>query len=423
MHAVDTSRADNACALVTPDVKNTLLGDVRHWRSFLLEDPVDLGLRKDLPDFLKGIAHTFMGRADSSPLPGVRREMDHWYGTDEGQQTLQALLKRLWWQMGKASAHAMPAHDARHAMFKVPAAALEYLQSEQAEGWERLGLLSSLLHDHGRWAEERIWGGPQQSLVHARLSYLLGKELLEEFDLPQSISDQVLLATIAHSSGAGVQDPMPMKLTVAADRAQLLGAEIVIRLLHHPVLENGDLSTYASHPGTRSVLDRLFHFATTRLPGPLFSRDEAIEGLVDGLVDVLLLSEDEGASRLRFCGDRSEKQSLPLAEWGQRWTAARELPLKVGTAQMQAMKLLSVAHLAPGQHHLMNALKKLPVSDTAASRNAARALAHAEHLRAREDARQVARLHVIREQYDDDSLVRELASLLIAQWDGPALRE
>ena len=318
--------------------------------------------------------------------------------------------------------HAMPAHDARHAMFKVPTAALEYMDAERAEGWERLGLLSSLLHDHGRWAEERIWGGPQQSLVHARLSYLLGKELLEQFDVPEPIADQILLATIAHTAGASVEDTMPLRITVSADRAQLLGPEIVIRLLHHPAMESGDLSTYMSFPGTRSVLDRLCHFVTTRIPGPLFSRDLAVLSLRDGLMDVLLLSENESASHTRFCDSRSSDGALlPVAEWHRRWTKVHDLEIDAGTAPMQATIVLSAAHLAPGREHVVNALKKLPGPEESASIDVARALAYVEQLRMTEDARQSAQLQRIGDRYGDDQLVSELAVLLVNHWESPLL--
>ena len=397
---------------------NSSFFDIRCWRRFLLEDPIAAGLAELLPDHLKQVSLEFLGRVDSSPGPSSCQLMDHWYASRDGQQVMDALLSRLWNDMAKDAKHAMPAHDKRHAMFKVPAAALEYMDAERVDGWGRLGLVSSLMHDRGRWAEERIWGGPQQSLVHARLSYVLGKEFLQDFDVPAAVADQILLATVRHTSGAGIQDTMPQKITVSADRAQLIGAEIVIRLLHHPPMPNGDLSSYLSDSSGHSVLDRLYHFATTKIPGPLFALDGDMTVLVDGLVDVLLLSEDEDSSRRRFLSAGNEKRAfLEAGEWRRRWDAAQELPIHCGTALQEATALLSAPHLAAGHGHIGNALNKLPPPSDDRSIRVGRALAHARHLRMSEDDRQFARLTRIIDLYADDALSRRLAGKLIAEWD------
>lgn len=88
--------------------------------------------------------------------------LDAWYESGEGQVVLLDLFGRLWAKMEDISQWAMPAHDRRHPMYKVPASSIEYIQAERVRGYERVGVFGALLHNQGRWAEERIFVGPRR---------------------------------------------------------------------------------------------------------------------------------------------------------------------------------------------------------------------------------------------------------------------
>lgn len=395
------------------------LAGVTDWRRFLLEDPLHPQLAEDLPAFLKAEGHAFLERAKPFLDLAEDVQLERWYGSSEGQEALSSVTRALWAQMSEFSAHAMPAHDARHAMFKVPAAALEYMTTEKVQGWERIGLLGALLHDHGRWAEERIWGYPGESLVHARLSFLLGRQVLESFDMPQAARDQILLAAIRHTSGAVPRDPMPLKLTVSADRDQLYGPEVILRLLHHAAGTDGDMASFYGEVEGRTVLDRLYVFLTNRLPGPLFSRAEHVEGLWQVLADFILLCEDEDESRRRFCAGRK----LPPEGfvWRDAWERAQQRLLPEVDPVTMADALLCAPHVAPAAHYRHSALCKVAMARKDRWPALGSALALACHARFAEDRRQLLHLHDIQSANRGDAFVHTLCTLLIANWGQPSL--
>jgi len=158
--------------------------------------------------------------------------LNEWYH-GEGQGVLCDLFKKLWLVLESLSISAMPSHDARHAIYKVPASALELIDAENITGWERVGVLGALMHDWGRWSEERIFGAPQGGSTHSRMSFVLAKEFLEDFAIPGEIKWHILNAVLVHTKGATENDPMVAKITVTADREQLWGPEFILRLMHH----------------------------------------------------------------------------------------------------------------------------------------------------------------------------------------------
>lgn len=345
---------------LTPD---SIPFNATSWRSLLLEGPVDKPLRQGLPGLAKQLGHQFLQDHAhlQDPLSSAQRdELDRWYISAEGQQTLQKLTGALWAQMSEFSAYAMPAHDARHAMYKVPATALEYLHAEALQGWERVGLLGALLHDHGRWAEERIFGHPGESVFHARLSFLLGQEVVDRFEMPSLVKQHIVLSALRHTSGANPDDPMPLKLTVSADRDQLYGPEIILRLAHHAPSPDGSMETfsdptYATSP--RSVLGRLSVFLLHRLPGPLFSRQAQVDELWSILLNFVLLAETADDSRSRFqallAQDRNQKLGSTF-DWETQWTAAHHhaAALQCRAHASALDELLAAPHAAPSEHYL-----------------------------------------------------------------------
>jgi hypothetical protein len=155
------------------------LQNTAKWRQFFFHEPFPEDLSEVLPVFLKQRSQTFIGTVPYSFADKLNQELNDWYWSSEGQNVLRFACDALWKQMATHAQNAQPAHDARHAMYKVPSAALAYIHAEKVEGWERVGVLGALLHDHGRWPEERIYGEPLQSQLHAQISFVLGQEWLE----------------------------------------------------------------------------------------------------------------------------------------------------------------------------------------------------------------------------------------------------
>ncbi|MBC7472682.1 MAG: hypothetical protein H7263_00200, partial [Candidatus Sericytochromatia bacterium] len=166
-----------------------------------------------IPKDLKQNVHSY---TDKNPSPILNNEvLNNWYH-HEGQAILITVFEKLWNILSNLSQNAMPSHDARHAIFKVPACVLELIDSEQVSGWETVGVLGGLMHDWGRWSEERIYGRPQGGAIHSRMSFLLSKEFLEDFDIPKEIKWHILEAVKVHTKGGNEDSPMVTKLTVAA---------------------------------------------------------------------------------------------------------------------------------------------------------------------------------------------------------------
>lgn len=390
------------------------------WRKLLLEDPIQPGLQDALPAFLKSTAQEFIPQVALQFTSGQHAELDRWYSSTAGQGALSEFAKRLWQQMASLSEHAMPAHDARHAMYKVPARSLEYMAAEGVQGWQRVGILGGLLHDHGRWAEERIFGEPGESLIHARLSYLLGKELLDRLEMPELVRQHILLSAIRHTSGATEVDPMPLKLTVSADRDQLYGPEIVLRVAHHMVKADGDSSSFYGEKPGKSILDNVSKYLANRLPGPLFSLREHVDYLWQVLATFVLMCETRERAEQRFAkvvaSDIGVPESLRPYNVQAEWEQAQDLrPRGVGPAAALA-KLLDAAHVAPSLKYRQEALDKLSALPKDRAPALAGALTFIEEERWAEDQRQRLALLRILESNPSDRLVLTLGGLLIAGW-------
>ncbi|WP_028312552.1 hypothetical protein [Derxia gummosa] len=407
---------------------------VHGWRELLLDTPPAPELRAAFADWSKAVARDFLARADRPPASAEHAELDRWYASATGQQTLAAVTVALWRQMSAHADHAMPAHDARHAMLKVPTASLEHLMAERVEGHARIGALGALLHDHGRWAEERLFGGPAASVLHARMSFLLGRELLAGFELPPLLADQLLLTALRHTSGAEPQDPMPLKLTVSADRDQLFGHEIALRLCHHAPNERGEYRSLVGElPGEApglSALDRIEFFFRNRLPGPLFALDAQVAARRAWLFDFLLMAEPFTASRARFADLAADGQGAPahqgrrlpaslldgldLAERHARATALRPAATDPET---ELAALLDLPRVAPSPAYRALAMGRLARLDDAARERLAGAFRFAADACHADDARQLTFLRALRQREAADAPVAALAGLLInAGW-------
>jgi hypothetical protein len=279
------------------------------------------------------------------------------------------------------------------------------------------------LHDHGRWAEERVFGFPDSSVVHARLSYLLGHELLEAYEMPLLIKQHILMAAIRHTTGAAPSDAMPLKLTVSADRDQLYGPEIILRNAHHTIGTDGGGSSYYGERHGRTVLERLERYLSHRLPGPLFSRHSQVNLLWQILATFLLIAEAPAASRQRFeriaAHQPAASELLPAFDWRRSYEESQQY-LTNSLSPAEALDALLMApHLAPAKVYRLEAQSKLScVSEDNAPRLAG-ALWYAHQLRHALDADEHLALERIAALNSSDALISGLCALVLDQ--GPAI--
>lgn len=240
------------------------------WYSLFFESPVSLPDRERISEFVHGECLAELERM--ALLPDTLRELSDaatWYSSAEGQTELLDLVWQVWSRMERLAQFAMPAHDARHAMVKVPTRALQHMFAEKVRGFERIGVLGALLHDYGRWVEERWYHEPQKGAFHSVSSFLLTREMLRGTTMPALIRRRLELSVGYHTNGADAQDVMSRKLVVAADRDQLRGPEIIGRLFHHVPLANGELSSVYPVSQRGSVMNRLTHMYEVNMGIPL----------------------------------------------------------------------------------------------------------------------------------------------------------
>ena len=400
------------------------LHKTNNWRQFFLDDPLPFDLPEVLPGFLKQRSQDFIESVPCSFTVKQTQELNAWYWSSEGQDVLRKACDALWKQMSIHAQKAQPAHDARHAMYKVPSAALAYIQAEQVGGWERVGVLGALLHDYGRWPEERIYGEPLQSQLHAQISFVLGQEWLEPFDMPLPVKQHILLSALRHTSGADVSDPMPLKITVSADRDQLYGPEFVLRIVHHIEKKNGDFGSFYGENKARSVLDKIHHMALHRLPGPLFSRSEYVDALWRQTVQFLLLAYGHDAQWIDsfISALKAHPQHIPVRYTStdvNNWleTARAFASSHAHTQRTLADEidiLLSATNIAPGEDYRQCVFKKMHYSPEAEKQKSmAAALAWTTQSRLALDASEAKELQLMAGVFADDLLLTNL----LGKWD------
>ncbi len=389
------------------------------WFQRLLVDDVTESLRTGLTDEAKREVAAFMEACRAVPDVAEKATLDAWYESGEGQAVLLHLFQRLWAQMADIARWAMPAHDSRHAMYKVPATSIEYIQAERVRGYERVGVFGALLHDHGRWAEERIFGDPWRGGLHARLSFLLARELMEDLPIPALLRDQVLRAVAQHTRGATSVDPMVTKLTVSPDREQLYGPEVILRLMHQVPKETGELAAILPSGHSRSsVLDRLMHFWVNLLPGPLFSRQGHVDELRHILGTFILMAEDKESSRVRFADVAVAK--LPSAfQFDEAWRCADAFRPQIETALPEALRtFLEAPNRATGARFMTSALAKAGTVEPHQAARVAGALEWARAQRVSQDLRQEQALRDARNWFRDDPVLMAITDTLLAGWWG-----
>jgi len=395
---------------------NLLLQNTINWRQFFFHDPLPEDLSEVLPIFLKQRSQTFIETVPYSFTEAQTQEFNAWYWSSEGQEVLRLACDALWNQMSIYAQKAQPAHDARHAMYKVPSAALAYIHAEQVDGWERVGVLGALLHDHGRWPEERIYGEPLQSQLHAQISFVLGQEWLEPFDMPTPVKQHILLSALRHTSGADASDPMPLKITVSADRDQLYGPEFALRIVHHIDKKNGDFGSFYGENKARSVLDKIRHMALHRLPGPLFSRSEYVDSLWRQTVQFLMLAFGHDAQLIdKFVSTLKEHPQLTPLNYSPTdvngWLEASRVFASSYIENQRTLldeinTLLSAQHIASDEDYRKRVFKKMHYSpEVDKQRSIAAALAWTNQSRLELDAMEAEQMENLASAFADDMLL------------------
>lgn len=395
-----------------------MISGAKPWHRVLLEQPVE---QIDLAALALEVQREGREHQDNAAAPSESQdaEMDRWYDSSIGQATLKSLVEDVWWHLERVASHAMPAHDRRHAIHKVPLSAICYVAAEGVRGYQTLGVLGALLHDYGRWAEERLYGAPGPGVIHARFSYLLAREVLEAHDLPDYVRSHLLLGPLNHSSGAVPSDPMIQKVTVSADREQLYGPEIVLRLAHHGVGDNWDMASFYGEKRGTPILDRLKHFHDNRLPGPLFARDAWLGRLRGQLRDFVLIAESLEASKSRWVGVSSSKFTSPLNEEQhlRLWEAAQQSSAATfrDISPVAAFEqLLDAKHVAPSHAHRKVALDKLSELAPENCERLSRALQWIDAERLRNDADERALVSKALSSRPDDLFLHRLTALVSA---------
>jgi hypothetical protein len=350
------------------------------------------------------------------------RALNEWYESAEGQEILASLLQDMAAMLFHRSESAMPAHDARHALLKVPASAVEWACSEEVDPWERVGVIGAFLHDYGRWSEERIFGAPCASVVHARMGFVLAKEILGQYPLPFEMRQHILLSVLRHTAGATPDDPMPLKLVVTADREQLYGPEMVLRLVHHMPQDNGDMAHLQFDTPGLSVLSHLEHFLRNRQPGPLYSRLEHTDYLRELLCTFVMLCESRAQSMRRFGPENGDAASTKKRietlterpfDWRFEYDLAQWSAPEGDVPLSQALsELLDARWVAPASGYKAAVLAKSQDLDELAQRRWSRALRFAREMREQEDHRQKYALQQISRDPRNDRFLRASAGLL-----------
>ena len=267
-----------------------------NWYDTIFIKKIEMGFKEDLPKKLKVEYNNFTFKYNNLDYLNNVNELDDWYKKSESQLVLLELIKNLVDKLSYLSNSAMPAHDARHAIFKVSFFGLSYIKEEGYLYSKRLAILGCLGHDYGRWAEERIYGHPNPGSIHSRLSYVLMREFLSDYEIPKIIKDEILYSVIKHTTGADDTDNPIIKVVVSSDRDQLIGCERILRSIHHQICNKENECLIDTEENIENCeLEGIARISLLRLKGPLYSLKNIVNDLIiDSNVFLLMcLSEDK----------------------------------------------------------------------------------------------------------------------------------
>lgn len=333
-----------------------------NWYKRLFETEITESYKEEIEQELKEEFKLFYNCYNDNLSHDTFTLLNNWYYSSEGQKELLRFIKDFWCKINNNSLDAMPAHDARHALFKVPIYSLKYIESEKVERWEKVGVIGALGHDFGRWAEEHIFGNAQEGSMHSRMSYVLLKEFLENYEIPIEIKKSILNSVLKHTTGANKEESMPIKLTVSPDRDQLVGPEMILRIIHHKPKENS-LNVFFDSIGQKSVIQTIVRMYFLRLPGPLFTIDEELRNsyritLVFCLMNTSLekIMEYHKTYAKEYFNEEIFIQDLIYAEKEINEINNNNITIDVESA---LLNLLSAKNICPKEEYKILSLKKI----------------------------------------------------------------
>ena len=370
------------------------------WYKKLLVEEATEEFRNNLYEELKGRFKEFFATYNSQDCVQNAEELNDWYSSEVGQKELLRLVQDFWKLLKETVPNAMPAHDARHAIYKVPTFSLKYMESEGVTGYERVGLISALGHDFGRWSEERLFGNAGTSAIHSRMSFVLVEEFLSNYRIPTILKKEILSGVIRHTTGGEESDGMVLKLVVSPDRDQLIGPEIILRLSHHKA--NADsLQSFFGEAGDVGILEKLTKYYFIRFPGPLYSLDDVKELYrILHTFCFMALGEEQMESYISTYNNHS---LLHMGE-DKKYAQAISAQYTPNLCPVEAFsKLLAASNVAPNMLYKQMALDKLLYTQDSEKRyNLARALMWVNTERERLDRNQYEDLERIATNCSDE---------------------
>lgn len=195
-----------------------------------------------------------LAKSDFDRVSTIKR-MGEWIRSDE--QSPNPLLSQVadaciqLWDKVKSPGH--PGHDKRHAMEDLRAGLalrrdLVDSGSTTVGAYQKVSLISSMMHDFGRLAEVQATGkvlGSDEGREHPKASYYILDAILKHFPtIPQEIRDNLCYAVLVHQDWLSdktapnynlIMNGILERSTASADRQQLLGPEGVTRFFQYDV--------------------------------------------------------------------------------------------------------------------------------------------------------------------------------------------
>lgn len=332
----------------------------KNWYNKFFKEKITEEFKENINKELKEEFQKFYKEYDNSLCDKEHKELNDWYYSEAGQKEILRFIQDFWFKLTHNSSEAMPAHDARHALFKVPTYALKYIYSENVNGFERLGVIGALGHDFGRWAEERIFGNAQGGSTHSRMSYVLLKEILEDYHFPYAIKMSLLNSVIKHTTGANSDENMHIKLTVSPDRDQLIGPEMILRILHHKPKDNS-VKVFFDEPNQESVMYAIVKMYFSRLPGPLFSLENELRNSYKTTLTFCLMNtsleqimEYKNSFTKGYFSEEMFKEDLEFA-----LNEIKNIPCEELDVNQEILNLLSAKNVCPEESYKKMALTKI----------------------------------------------------------------
>jgi hypothetical protein len=204
--------------------------------------------------FRKQYEEAALAKSDLERVSKIKK-LGEWIKEDEKSsnpllsQVADACIKL--WDKVKSPGH--PGHDKRHAMEDLKAGLalrrdLVDSGSTTVGAYQKLALISSMMHDFGRLAEVQATGkvaGADEGREHPKASYYILDSILQHFpQIPQEIRDDLCFAVIVHQDWLSdknapnynlIMNGILERSTASADRQQLLGPEGITRFFQYDV--------------------------------------------------------------------------------------------------------------------------------------------------------------------------------------------